>query len=263
MKTNYILATFSLFLLCIPLYADQDEYGIQTRSIKLESGILSKIDGIFFTGETVGPIMKYQINLRDFLMGKRATEGKRIPQYMFEGNLYTMQQLSKLETTRGSNAELRNVLRQIRSEFEQLSVEFRGVARGSKKFMATLVEESCSRRNRLNSSILYIWAKTDETEEEKLFDEYVHTIKDLEVFFIDLHNFLGDLMASCPKAFRQFNEKVAKCKKIKTFLPELGIDQETQKAFLNQINHSLSGLTLEDIDLTTVKKLFDEFKNNK
>ena len=174
-----------------------------------------------------------------------------------------MQELSKLETTRGSNAELKELLRKIRTEFETLSIEFRGVARGSKPFMATLVEESCARRGRLHNSILYIWAKTDEAEEEQLFDDHVHTIRDLEMFFTDLHNFLGDMMASCPKARRQFQEKVIKFNKIKGFLPELGLSTKMQKEFLKQINHSLARLKIDDIDLATVRKLLDDFKNEK
>jgi len=265
MKINKLLTTLSLSLLVSTTYgADTGPaYGIHTRSIKLESGILSKVDGIFFDGDTIGPLKRYQYNLRTFLIGIRGEDGKRHPQYTFESNLYTMQQLSRLETTRGSNEELKNLLRQIRSDFETLSMEFRGVARGSKPFMATLVEESCARRGRLHNSILYIWAKTDEAEEEQLFDDHIHTIRDLEMFFTDLHNFLGDLMESCPKACRQFQEKVGKFNKIKGLLLELGLSTETQKEFLKQINHSLAKLKTDDINLATVRKLFDEFNNEK
>ncbi len=264
MKTNKLFTTLSLALLFSTTHgSDGPVYGIHLRAIKLESGMLSKIDGIFFDGETIGPLKRYQNNLRTFLIGERGPGGKRHPQFTFEGNLYTMQQLSRLETTRGSNDELKNLLRQIRTEFETLSMEFRGVARGAKPFMAVLVEESCSRRGRLNNSLLYIWAKTDEAEEEKLFDDHVHTLKDLEMFFVDLHNFLGDLVESCPKAMRQFQEKVAKFNKIKKLLPELSIPKEDHLPFLKQINHSLAELTLEDIDPATIRKLFDEFKNKK
>ena len=265
MKINKLLTTLSLSLLASTTYGMDTEHAhsIHTRSIKLQSGILSKVDGIFFDGETIGPLKRYQNNLRDFLTGKRTPDGKRHPQYTFEGKPYTMQELSKMETTRGSNVELKERLRQIRSEFEDFSLEFRGVARGSKPFMATLVEESCARRGRLHNSILYIWAKTDEAEEEQLFDDHVHTIRDLEMFFTDLHNFLGDMMESCPKARRQFQEKVIKFNKIKRLLPEMGLSLETQKEFLKQINHSLAKLKVNDIDLKSVHKLFDEFKKNK
>lgn len=259
-----IITVISISLLGSIVHAlDTEPEGTLTRAMKLESGILSKVDGIFFTGDNIAPIKRYQMNLRTFLLGTLESDKKRHPQYSFEGSFYTMQQLSQIETTRGSNAELKNLLRQIRSEFEKLSSEFRAVARGSKPFMATLVEESCSRRGRLNSSILYIWAKTDEAEEERLFDDHIHTIKDLEMFFIDLHNFLGDLIKSCPKAERQFAEKVLKYNAIKKQLTHLDLSPEEQKAFLQQINHSLAGLSVEDIDLSAVKKLYNEFKKTK
>jgi len=265
MKTTAYRLPLLLVLLCSLSRAENEsDANISTfRAIRLESNILGKIDGIFFDGETIAPLRLYQNNLKDFLIGKKGPDGKRHPQYNFEGKLYTMQELSKLETTRGSTPELKNLLRQIRSEFEQLSVQFRGIARGAKPFMATLIEESCRVRGRLNNNILCIWAHTDEQEEEQLFDDHVHTIRDLEMFFVDLHNFLGDLMHSCPRAVRQFQEKVAKFNKIKGLLPKLSISSEDQIAFLKQINPSLAKLTLDDIDLNAVRNLFNEFKNKK
>ncbi len=263
MKINKLLTTLSLSLLFSTIHGEEPAYSIHTRSIKLESSMLSRIDGIFFDGETIGPLKRYQNSLRDFLIGKRGLDGKRYPQYTFEGKAYNMQELSQLETTRGSNSELKELLRQIRLEFETLSEEFHGVARGSKPFMAVLVEESCARRGRLNNSLLYIWSKTDEAGEQELFDIHIHTLKDLEMFLTDLHNFMGDLMASCPKALRQFQEKVAKFNKIKSLLPQLGIPQESQLPFLKQINHSLAALHVADINPDSVRKLFNEFKNKK
>ena len=265
MNRKKLLSTLSILLLFSVCRGETSEpaYSIHTRAIKLESNMLSRIDGIFFDGETIGPLRRYQNSLRDFLIGKRGPDSKRHPQYIFEGKACTMQELSTLETTRGSNNELKDLLRQIRFEFEKLSEEFHGVARGSKPFMAVLVEESCARRGRLNNSLLYIWAKTDEAGEQELFDVHVHTIKDLEMFITDLHNFMGDLMASCPKARRQFQEKVAKFNKIKSMLPQIGVPQESQLPFLKQINHSLAALTIADINPESVRKLFDEFKNKK
>ena len=86
MKINKLLTTLSLSLLVTTSYGMSSEpaHSIHTRSIKLESGILSKVDGIFFDGETIGPLKRYQNNLRTFLTGTRGEDGKRHPQYTLQ-----------------------------------------------------------------------------------------------------------------------------------------------------------------------------------
>ena len=233
--------------------------------LKLESAILAQVDGlsIGIDGETFALLKQYDSKLLELLVGKRDASGKRAPQYTFDGKLYTMQQLSIIEEQQGHTQELSHLLRKIRTEFEKMSLIFRTVARGTKPIMAILIEESCAKRGRLHNSILYIWAKTDEAMEEELFDVHIKSLKDLETFLIDLHNFLNDLMCSCPKAAKQFQEKVAKFNKLRNFVANLGISKELEMNFLKQINQLLGKMKLEEITPDRVRTLVNDFKNKK
>ncbi len=258
MVIKKIAATLTLLALLSMQSNATDTY----RVLKLESSILATVDGhvIGIDGDTLALIKQYDAGLLNLLIGKRDQTGQRIGMYEFEGAQRTVQELTKIEAERGQNEELFRLCQQIRKDFEKMSEIFRAVARGAKPFMGILIGESCERRGRLHS-ILYIWAKTDVSREDDLFDEYIKEIKDMDIFLTDLHNFLGDLVHSCPKALRQFHEKIAKFNKIKNIVPSLGIAKDLQILFLKQINKALSTLSLEQITLESVRKLFNEFKN--
>lgn len=228
--------------------------------VKLDSTILAQIDGlsIGIDGDSLAHIKQYDSQLMSLLLGKRDENGQRTGQYIYNGKAYTMCELSEIESVRGSNQEFAAILRTIRLEFEQMSSMFRSVARGTKSFMSILIEESCAKRNRLNS-ILYIWAKTDEEMEEELFDLHVKSLKDLQIFLTDLHNFLTDLIFNCPKARKQFQDNVSKFNKIKSLMPGLNISTEVELSFLKHMSLSLSSITFDEITLPKIRKLFEQF----
>lgn len=229
------------------------------KQIVLEA---SSIAAVGIDGETIALMKQYDGQLLNMLIGKRDATGKRVGLYEYQGQMHTMLELVAIEQKNGQNDALRAILKQARKDFEDMSTRFRIVAQGTKKFMALLIEESCKKRGRLNS-VLNIWGKSDEAKEEDLFDIHVHTLGDLATFLTDLHHFLNDLMNSCPKAQRQFQEKVMKFNKIKNFIPSLGITPDEAQQFLKQINIALGQLSLEEITQETVRKLFNEYKNTK
>ncbi len=228
--------------------------------IHLENPIIKTVDGlsIGITGETVALIKQYQSQITSILAGKRDSAGNRVGLFEFERTTHSVQSLRKLEIERGTNPQFATLLKQIRFYFERQSDKFRNIVHGVKPIMAILIEESCSKRNRLNS-LLYVWAKTDEKNEYELFDHHVKSIKDFEIFLTDLYNFLGDLVLSCPQAQQQFKERVKKFSKIKIILEQLNIANYAQQAFLKQINQTLSKLTLKEITSAKVNELINAF----
>ncbi len=249
-KTTRYLAL--ALLISVPIAQHASEVVLET----------STIAAVGINGETIALMKQYDGQLLNELIGKRDASGKRVGLYEYQGKIHTILELVAIEQRDGQNDELRAILKQARKNFENMSTKFRAVAQGTKKFMSILIEESCKKRNRINS-ILNIWGSTDQAKEEELFDVHVLNLGNLATFHTDLHNFLNDLMNSCPKAQRQFKEKVAKFNKIKNFLPSLGITKEEEQHFLKQINVALGELSLDSITQPTVRKLFNEYKNTK
>ncbi len=236
------------------------------KEIKLESPLLALVDGasIGINADVIELIRSFQRKIIDILLGDKQPDGSRRGRYEFEGKKYSAQALRKKEELLGSSQSLQQALAQAKKNFIDISDEFKAVARGSKPTMAILIEESCTKRNRMNS-ILIIWAKTKEVDENSIFDKHVNTFKDFEAFCVDLLNFLGDLVRSCPKAQEQSRQRFGKWSKIKELIPFVIPDatkENLDARFLKyvKINH-LDKLSLADITDKKVIELFTQFQN--
>ncbi|EKD48631.1 MAG: hypothetical protein ACD_64C00214G0001 [uncultured bacterium] len=192
-----LITYFALSLLIsIPCYL----YGeIHT----LKSDILNAVDGIIIDGPTVALIKKYQLDSKHMLLGKLQPNGSRIGLYLYRNKNYSITELCQLEQEQGTDAELQKLLLQMRDDFERISGRFQNAVKNSKPVMVDLIIQSNHLRGRHNS-LLNKWAHTSGTDDRILFDEHVHTIKDFEIFLIDIHNFLNDLVESCPKGQRLY-----------------------------------------------------------
>ena len=144
---------------------------------------------------------------------------------------------------------------------EEVSLEFKELARTSKPIMAILIEESCQKRARANDSLIMVWAHSKENE-YTLFDRHVKTIKDFDVFMIDLYNFLGDLVHSCPIGQRQFKDRLEKFSKIRKLLPTLSLAPAQQQKFMRYIQSQLNKLEANKIDAAKLKELYNSFQRS-
>ena len=79
---------------------------------------------------------------------------------------------------------------------------------------------------------------------------------------IDLYNFLGDLVNSCPKAQQQFKDRVAKFHKIKTMLPSLNLNKTDEAKFLRYIQTHLNDFSLPQINTQAIQTLYNTFKRS-
>ncbi len=229
-----------------------------TAPIKLESSILTQIDGLLIgiNGETIALIKQYQSQIMNMLLGTRTANG-RVGVYDFDGQKCNVQQLRQLEIEQGTNDRFIAFRKRIQTDFEHFSEPFKKIVQGVRAIMAILIEESCKKRNRLNS-LLYIWAKTDEKDFE-LFDLHVKSIKDFEIFLTDLNNFLGDLAHSCPRAQIQFQEQVAKFNRAKQFVMELDLSNTQRQLFLRYLNTQLANLPKDEITKEKIIELSNSF----
>lgn len=225
-----------LFSLCL-LTVSKNHANTADQHILLRSPIVEFVDGksIGIDATVIRLMLQVRGEIKKILFGKRASNGHFEGLFNYEGHMCSVRQLSTLETKyeldfKQKEAEyVKNLphdtikLEELRSGytklkhkmsavFELAKKEFKGKitpfaknARGAKHQMLMLIEESCIKRNR-NTCLLLKWADVDEQNEMHFFDEKVLSFKDLDQFCIDLANFLGDLMHSCPKAMSQYEQ---------------------------------------------------------
>ncbi len=235
---------------------------IEGNQIKLNSMILAHADGLFpigINGDVVALIKQYQNQMATLLRGKKRDTGYE-GMFTFEGKKHTIQELALLETAHGITQEFIMVRHTIIEKFEEISRPFRQLIKdyGIKPLMGDLIQESIMKRNR-HDSLLYIWAKTDEKNEYEIFDKHIKSIKDIELFMIDLNNFLGDIVYNCPRGYAQYKEHLDKFNKAAQYARELKLPKENHDLFLKYINKNLSILLKNDICLERVKELYNDF----
>jgi len=100
--------------------------------------------------------------------------------------------------------DLNFCLNTMKKEFKGLTQPLLESAAEAITVNMRLIKEWTSKTNRSNSMLL-LWGTID--EEKALWEA---TPAELRQFLLDLQNFLKDLMYSCPKARRKYNEKYIK-----------------------------------------------------
>lgn len=206
------------------------------QHVLLKSPIVEFVDGksIGIDAHVIRLMLQVRSEIKKILFGKRLPNGHFEGQFLFDEHLCSVRQLSTLETKyetefkqkeaeylnvpadakkleelrafyKKQRARLQKAFDSAKTEFKNKITPFAKNARGAKNQMLMLIDESCHKRNRLDSLLLK-WADADESSEMKFFDEQVVSFKALDQFCIDLANFLGDLMHSCPKAMAQYEK---------------------------------------------------------
>ena len=245
------------------------------KEIRLESPLLKTVDGNFINADTIEVMRRFQRKLVDIQFGERDKQGNRTGRYEFLGQRCSVHELCRHEMLLTQHKEtvstqehkkkaaaLATLLTKAKDDFVKLGGEFRVVARGAKPIMAALIKESCAKRGR-SHSVLVKWADCKEAAEDALFDRYITTLNQYEEFCVDLLNYLGDLVRSCPKANAQFQGRVKKWTKIRELIPKvLPADMRAQEmAFSTYIKkHHLDAMNIGDITLQRMQTIFTAFK---
>jgi len=218
---------FTLSLLQISQQAFSDQH------ILLCAPIIEFIDGknIGINENVINLMLQVRGQIRKILFGKKLANGHFEGPFNFDGHMCSVRMLVTLEAKYDQEYQQKKVectgdkkkldelnqwykqLKQklhalfetAKQEFKSKVTPFAKNARGAKEQMIMLISESCTKRSRPDSLLLR-WADTDEHTEMKFFDEQVMSFKELDQFCIDLANFLGDLMHSCPKAMALYEK---------------------------------------------------------
>lgn len=255
-KFNLILlSTFAL------VSTFSDHYLLASdQPVIIESSILTLADGSFFNADTIELIRNYQRNLTAIMEGP----------YWYQGEKYTLAQLVARINSVGlaQSEEIDRSLELAKNAFVAMSEKFKNLFQGSaKQSMIKLIEESCSKRNKMDSMLLRLVRMPG--DETKVFTAMVTSLTMLDQLCNDLHIFLDDLVASCPKAQAQFNERLKKWNKIKSLLPKLKTDEMINKGnsmaqFVKylKIQH-LDWLVFDEIDQEKLQQLYTQFIRQK
>lgn len=259
-----------LFMLCITPSIQGDVL----QEIKLESEVIKMADGTLINADKIEFIRKFRRTLLTFLLGEELPNGKRRGLYTLFDTHYNVKDLAILEQDVATKNDpkslkikqaLKELLIAVKSDYIVKSREFVESGKGSKKILILLIEEDCKKRH-IPHSFLLDWARTKEGQETSMFTQQIKTFSDYYQFCIDLVNFLLDLTHSCPKAKKQFEERVAKWSKVKELMPMIVKITHTRQDHINEAEflrylkeRHLDQITLADITPSLIGPLLIEY----
>ena len=147
---------------------------------------------------------QYRINAKGQLDCSRGTTPKDI---IFQGKKQTIKNLVELEKqakhfSDSDKKAFDTLFHIIKDYFDKVNNVLAPEAQGTHAFMKDLAIQFCSKRNRPDSLLLN-WNKGDEVE---MYRRSVTSFKIFYTFTMDLMNFLGDLIMSCPKALKAYQD---------------------------------------------------------
>jgi hypothetical protein len=248
------------------------------QHIVLESPVLHTFDGasIGINAEVVYLIVHARQKINRQLSGIHNPDNSYTGMYTLHGKQYTIQQLVAIEDSAiasGKTADiaaLQEILKIAKKDFLSELHPFMENARNSKRLLLVLIEEDCVKRNLDDHTLLIQWgeAKTD-TDELIIFDEHIHSLRLFNRFCCDLLNFLGDLLASCPKGTEQFKHLCEKRTKAISLMPQLvglqKISHDKREKFKTEFVqylfvHHLNKLSMTDITASKLEALLSEFE---
>jgi len=262
---NYFLLAALMAVAAITKGELVDEQ-LRSPHLKLESTMLALVDGNFMNADVVERVYSFKRDILNIMWGDKIGQ-ERVGRYIFQGKKISAHELAAWErdgaehlADRTVKEERDNCLEAMKTEFIKASDKLNSISRGAKPLMGPLIEESCMKRNRMDS-VLLLWAHTPEELEEEIFDEKVLTGQEFSRFCIDLLNFIADLLHSCPKARHQFEERSEKWRLFEKALVTVIGNEKPNMEFLKYIKlKHLDRLSRADITTTTVKRLWEEFK---
>lgn len=179
------------------------------RKINLNSGLLKLVDGKpgLMDQYCVRDIMYIGRELTKLQLGIETTSKKRIGKYKFNGRLYTLKELVKLEEKlikAKDTKAVEQLFYMVGSDFRDITRPYLLKARENKSITLKIISNYCKVANRTESYLLK-WGEGSGNEKE-LFLKYVKTLKDIDIFCTDLLNFLVTLVHNCPKGYAKYIE---------------------------------------------------------
>lgn len=197
------------------LLSDESLFRIHENDILLESSIIKMVDGLSMgiNGAKIAMMLKVRKEVKKMLFGVPDATGAFVGLFMLHDTKRTLLDLVDIEDEYKKTNDLEgqkavaHLVVEARNHFITHIKPFMATARGAKRQMLMLIEESCKKRKRFDS-ILLRWGAAREDEEEKQFHKDVIDFKTFNIFCSDLIHFMEDIIRSCPKAVAQFKQMI-------------------------------------------------------
>jgi hypothetical protein len=246
---------------------------ITGKTIVLEN--MKKFDGTFFTADTIEVLRKYQRLLHSILYGPMQNDQSHTGKYWYKNKPYGSHQLAKIErqleqekdmldepTYAAEQATLQALWNEVITDFEHISEEFKPIIRETKHIMAALIKDSCAQRERTDS-LLLMWTSAPQNQEVETLRREARTLIKFDQFCMDLLNFFGDMIRSCPIAKNNFETRVAKWKNVRQAVEALKAQGRVfnESSFLKYIKQSvLDTLSIDAITTEKITTLLQSFE---
>lgn len=200
----------------------------QVKPSKIETDILRLVDGIIIQWDAIGLIKQYLNDVETFLRKK----------YYIDNRVYNLISLVHLEDKESLSSNTKKFLPRLVSDFLKFSAHFLETLRPVKSGLLEVIDTACAMRNRTDCLLLK-WAHVNDNDEQELFAREITSYRALCTFCIDLKWFLNDLIYSCPKASKQYENITKRFHTIRTHVDEF-LNKENKKLNPKQYKTLLS-----------------------
>jgi len=183
------------------------------KCIKLDSGLLGVIDGVrnLMDGDKIWKMLYLGQQLNQFMYGNLDASQKRVPQHLYKGKFYTLEQLVKIEEQleesklkdptvyQKDKAEIATTLEKLKEMFLGFTTKVLAENRGADEQTYAFIDDFISK---YGDSILKYW-RIDKDATSSLHLR-VTSFKLCFVMSFDLYHFLKAMICSCPKALQMY-----------------------------------------------------------
>lgn len=212
---------FSLALLSSIIIGNENHkyYKLSSKYLKYLDGVTNRLDGgsiaeMIQVRKMIQDLKKdgclnTKTNERIDYMGKQSsTEFLAKHEVQLKKQLNNETDSAKIESINSELKSLASCLKQAKTSFIKSTVSFMRRIEGTKKIVINIMEESCKIRNiNKEDTVMFEWANTESGAEEAVFNEKIRSFKEFDRFLDHVFGFLGDLLKSCPKGFKQYQQK--------------------------------------------------------
>jgi hypothetical protein len=182
----------------------------QAAAVMLDAEILRHADGSVIDWKVISDIVKYRSNVKKFLSHE----------YTIDATRYRLIDLALCERDGRLPVGHTIIFTEMVDGFMAFSESFIEALRPLKGALASLITESCEKRNQTNSLLLR-WATSKDGAELDLFRQKINTYRLLGELCTELLHFTEDLLHSLPKALAAHEEFFARVVAIEPIIDTL------------------------------------------
>lgn len=213
--------------------------------IILNSPTLHTADGHFIDQDDIGLMLQLWEHNRTILYGTKNAAGEITGPYTFDDKPYCLRTLTMIEKNLPTQKR-DQWLAQAIDAFIKHTEDIKKRSVGTKTQQYMYIKEFCRLHNRPDS-ILLIWAKAPEGQEDDAINVHATTFYKLSTFVIDLMDFLGVMISSCPKAKKMFLSKIPNKDERDKLERLFNHILEQQKSKINQVQQQLRSVQEQSI----------------